>query len=309
MLENLKKIPHLKQIVLLILVLIMVPGVFTLAKFIITEIHAYFVESSEFYFTSNRLKEDTALYQVNNWSGVGSFTVQFSLMSEINNYTYTSYDIPYTVTYTCGTDVNCSADKTSGTIYSASHTDTITITAVPQRTFNENETTTVHVEATSTSPFVKTLKADFQFVVGKKGVTYTVEDAVGQNYTILDITNPTTYCTVTTAFGTYAVGANIDVDTFKTLSTENKAKCISKKITLNFDPNIILLDTTSSLISNSTYQNTTIDNVAYISEITFGMDPMSSQKIRFYKKDPTQNYTYPITNDTSIVTVTVNDPI
>ena len=35
------------------------------------------------------------------------------------------------------------------------------------------------------------------------------------------------------------------------------------------------------------------------------MDVSSSEKVMFYKKDPKDNFTYPITNETPIVTVTV----
>ena len=76
-------------------------GVFTFAKFVSLKFHNYFLDSKHFYFTSNRLTDNNALYRVNNWSGVGSFTISFDLLSEKNSYVYTDYDIPYSVRAVC----------------------------------------------------------------------------------------------------------------------------------------------------------------------------------------------------------------
>ena len=42
----------------------------------------------------------------------------------------------------------------------------------------------------------------------------------------------------------------------------------------------------------------------YINQISFKMEAISSTKVRFYKIDATKDYTYPIKNPTSIITVT-----
>ena len=48
---------------------------------------------------------------------------------------------------------------------------------------------------------------------------------------------------------------------------------------------------------------TNIDGFDYINSITFKMEPESSEVVKFYKADTTKNYTYPINNNTSIITV------
>ena len=48
-----------------------------------------------------------------------------------------------------------------------------------------------------------------------------------------------------------------------------------------------------------------INNFNYVNEFSFKMDASSSAKVMFYKDDPSQDYTYPIINDTSIINVTV----
>jgi hypothetical protein len=55
-------------------------------------------------------------------------------------------------------------------------------------------------------------------------------------------------------------------------------------------------------MSYATYQTTTYNGIAYINQITFPMDVMMSKEIRFYKRDSSRNWTYPIVNNTSVVT-------
>ena len=301
---------HIKYILLILLILLVAVGGTTLAKYVIQEFHGYYLNSKHFYFTSNRLKENNPLYQVNNWSGVGSFNISFDLLSAKNSYVYTDYDIPYQVTFTCPNDVICSVDKPTGTVYSSSttHSDTVTLSVNPQRAYVENESLLIHIVASSTSPYVKTITADFEYVVGKQGVTYEIEDVANQAYMLLKITNAVNFCTVVEAFDNYAVGAVISNNVYRRLSSVNKPKCVSKEIQLNFSPNVLLLDTTSNILDISTYNTTTIGGVAYINQLNFNIEPLSTVAVKFYKKNTTLNYTYPIVNQTSIVTVTVSDP-
>ena len=78
------------------------------------------------------------------------------------------------------------------------------------------------------------------------------------------------------------------------------------RIRLDFDPNILLLDTTSNIVNTATYSNTTIGGTDYINRLTFNIEPVSTMAIKFYKVNPSNNYTYPIVNSSSIVTVTIS---
>ena len=46
-----------------------------------------------------------------------------------------------------------------------------------------------------------------------------------------------------------------------------------------------------------------IDGFNYINKISFKIDALSSEVVRFYKKDASLNYTYPFINDVSIIDV------
>ena len=280
--------------ILLVLALSISYGVYTFSKYIIEEFHSYYSNSKHFYFTSNILTKNNDLYQVNNWLGMGSFTISYDLFSKQNDLVFTDYDIPYETSFVCPSDVICSIDKPTGTIYEASHSDTVTLSVSPTRVYEEGETM---------------VKARFEYIVGKQGVTYEIEDSANQAYMLLKVTNAISYCTVTEAFSTYQVGDIIERSVFNTLTAGQKKKCLSQKISLNFDPHLLLLDTTGSIMNEANYQITTVDNYEYINHLEFYIDPMSTTAIKFYKQIPANNYTYPITNSSSIVSVYIEPAV
>lgn len=305
-----KKNKKLKKIIILVLAILFLVYVGPiLAKFVTDTFHSYYLSSKNFYFTSNRLKKNPPTYLVNNWSGVGSFTIDVGLSSMKNSLVYSNYDIPYTVRYICPTGVTCSFDKNSSTIYGndPNHADSVVLSVNPGRTYSENETLSIYVEASSTSPYVETIGAHFEYVVGKQGVTYEIEDEASRPYMILKITSAINFCKVTTAFGNYQVNDTIDISTYMMLSPSDKLKCASKKIDLNFNPTVILLDTTSSIVDQSTYGTQTISGVDYINTLHFGIGPVSTMAVKFYKVTVSNDYTYPFQNNSSIVTVNVHD--
>lgn len=301
-----KKVFSLKKIILIVIfALIVSVGSFTLAKYVIQEFHSYYLNAKHFYFTSNRLKKNNPTYLVNNWSGVGSFNISFDLLSQKNSLVYTDYDIPYEVTFNCPNDVNCSVDKATGVIYSASdtHSDTVTLSVVPSRNYSENERLVIHIVASSTSPYVETISADFEYVVGKQGITYEVEDETNRPYIMFKITSAINYCKVIEAFDTYQVNDLIESNVYRQLSDSNKRKCVGEPVILNFDPNAILLDTTSNIVKTATISNTAIDGVSYINRLEFNIEPVSTLAIKFYKTNTANNYTYPNNGGNCIVSV------
>ena len=291
-----------KLLIILIVLACLLPVGITYSKYVKEIIYNYLLEAKNFYFNSDKLSSSNPTYNINNWSGVGNFTIQFELNNEKNNILSSSSDITYNVSVTCDNDITCSLDNTSGTIYTAEKKDAFVLTVTPLRAFNDNESVHVSVTATSTSPYVKTLSATFVITVGKRGLSYEITDKANQPYLNFTITNALNSYKVNTAFSTYSVGDLISSETYLSLTDTDKAKCSSATITLTFDPNIVILDTTSSIMDKSTKAYTTVNNISYISSITFNVEAMSSTEIRFYKINPSNNYTYPITNETSIIT-------
>ena len=287
---------------LLILIVLLLPVGIAFSKYVTTTIKNYIMEANNFFFNSDKLVQGGTTYGINNWGGAGNVEIQFQLNNHKNNILTSDSDISYTLTTSCDSSVTCNLSANSGVIYKAEKTDNLTLTVTPLRPFNDNESVTVSVTATSSSPYVKTLSATFVITVGKRGVSYEITDKVGSPYFMFKITNALDTYKVVTAFSGHNVGDTLTTAEYLALSPQNQANCASVVITLTFDPQYVLLDTTSDIMKNATYSVSQYQGVDYISSITFNIDALTSMDIRFYKRNSSLNYTYPITNNTSIVT-------
>ena len=219
-----------------------------------------------------------------------------------NNLKKSTYDISYSISYTCSQNATCQLSKETGIIPANNNDDYFNIIITPNIGLTTGDKVSVEIIATSTSKYQKKLTAMFVLVVGKEKTSYEIVDSVNSKYLDLNITNTLSYYNVETAFGNYSVGDRIDVDTYLTLPETDKQKCYSALITLKFDPKKVLLDMTNTNYLNAISTRTTnINGSNYISEITFKVEPISSAVVRFYKQDVTKDYTYPIINSNSII--------
>ncbi len=299
----------------ILLVLVSLLGVmvsFTIARYAYKEIKYYFVKTDRFYFNCDKLSENGSIIEMTNWSGVGQYTVKFNMNSYANRILRSEENIEYDISYRCSNNVTCSIEdnKTNGTIPSTTNTDdfTIVITVPTGTVLHDRDTVDLYVEATSTTPYEKKIYGNFRLVVGHYGLSHEIEDKRNNPYLNVRITNTLDYYVIRQAFGNYAVNDQIDMDTYQALSTTDKAKCASSIVTLRFDPNIVLLDMTSEIYKNAVENNypilqQQINGYDYVKEISFKIDAMSSLAVKFYKKDVSQNYTYPSGNNSSIITV------
>ena len=295
-----------RRIILIVMLIIaLFPVGVTFSKYIYDKIKYYILEANHFYFNSDKLEDKGITYNINNWGGVDSFNIQFELNNHKNNLLTSDSDIAYDISVVCDNDVQCSISNDSGIIYKDEKTVSYDVIVNPLRVFDTGESVNVKIEATSSSPYVKTLSGDFVITVGKKGVSYEIVDEPFQPYFMFNITNVIDKYTVIKEFDNYKVGDVISISTYKDLSDSNKKNCISAIITLEFDPNKVVIDTTSNIINNSEITNTFVNGVSYVSKIKFNVEATSSTSIRFYKKDKSIDYTYPYVNDTSIISFDV----
>lgn len=311
--ENKLKYQRKQLFVLLILLMFIISFVVVLARYVTNNVSDFFLRSKEFYFYSDKLEENTAVYQIDNWSGVDEYPVLINMNSRLNNLKATTYDIDYDIEYDCITDnAICQLSKESGTIFSRNctdNTDSFTLTITPNTQLDTGDRVTVEITVTSQSTYTKTLKGRFTLVVGKEDLTYEITDSVNSPYMDLRITNTQSYYTVRQQFiigeKTYKVNDRIDSDTYLGLSAENKANCSPAIITIGFNPNQVIIDMTNEAYQHATNLQTTIINgKTYINGFTITVDPISSKSLRFYKADTSQNYTYP--NGTNPLILTIN---
>lgn len=295
-----------KQIIIFIgIFLCFLSFIISFGRYVTKSINNFFLRSKEFYFYSDKLSENESIFQIENWSGVDDYTITVNMNSRKNNIQVASYDISYDIQYTCSDNAICQLSKTSGTISKDSNSDFFNLTITPNTQLETGDKVTVEIEATSTTNYEKTIKGKFTLVVGQENLTYQITDEPDKTYMNLRITNTLSYYVVRQSFESYTVNQKIDIDTYLALSEENQARCYSSIVTIEFDPNEILLDITNENYKKLIETETTLINgKKYISSITLPIDAISSTDLRFYKVDVSEDYTYPNTNNSCIVIVT-----
>ena len=300
--NNLKK----TQILLIMAILIcIISFIVIFGRYLTNNVNDFFVRSKEFYFYSDKLEEDTAVFQVDNWSGVDDYVITVNMNSRKNNLKVASYDIGYIISYTCSDNAICQLSKTEGIIYSNNNSDYFNLTITPNRQLETGDKVVVEIEAKSTAKYQKTLKGKFTLVVGKEKLSYQITDKPQNPYMELSLTNTLSYYIVNEAFGNYSVNNKIDIDTYLALTEENKAKCSSAIVTISFNPEQVLLDITNESYSKAkNIETTTVNGKTYINKFTILIDAISSTDLRFYKVDVSKDYTYPNGNEPSVLSIT-----
>ena len=267
-------------------------------------IENYITRTERFYFNSDKLTIDNKEFEINYWPGAAPYEITITMNSLDNNLRGTDIDIDYEISCTSSTGLLCELSKTASTIPSSSNKDVFTATAVPTVPFQDGQSASITVTATASEPFEKELSATFVFVVGHYGLSYKIEDQVGQPYLEAAISNTDDYYIVRTAFGTYNVGDRISSAVYATLDPNDQNKCASVIIKLSFDPDILRLDMTNYYYQNKTAETIqVIDGFDYVNSFTFVIKPQTAIAIKFYKLNTLQNYTYPLVNSTPIVTL------
>lgn len=295
-----------KQIIILLGILICsFSFIVIFGRYVTNSINNFYLRSKEFYFYSDKLAENTAIFQIENWSGVDDYILTVNMNSRKNNIQVASYDISYDIKYKCTDNAICQLSKNSGTISKDSNTDFFNLTITPNKQLETGDKVIVEIEATSTSNYKKTIKGKFTLVVGQENLTYQITDKANEPYMNLRITNTLSYYVVRQNFENYTKDQKIDIDTYLALSEENKAKCYSSIVTIEFDPREILLDITNENYKNFTSTTTTlIDGKKYINSVVLPIDAISSVDLRFYKVDTSKDYTYPNLDNNCIIIVT-----
>ena len=300
---------NLKQIIILfVLVVFAISFVSVLARYVLKRVNNFYTSSKEFYFDSDKLKEDNPVYQLENWSGVDPYTITINMNSYGNNLLKTSYDIDYQISYSCSNNALCQISKqdNKGKISANTNSDFFNLVITPNTTLKPGNVVSVTVEANTEEPYQKTLKARFYLIVGDDDFSYEITDNEGSQYLELRVTNTISYYKVKESFDNYNVNDRINTETYLELTDENKQKCYSTMVNLVFNPDDVLLDMTNTNYLNAdNITNTTRNNYNYITGIEFKMEPLSGAVVRFYKVDVTKNYTYPnTTGQEPIITVT-----
>lgn len=335
------------MIKLIVIIILLVPTI-TLSRYVYKFSLDHFYKTKNFYFKSDLLTEKDPSYTISNWSGVDDYVLTINMNSILNEYVSATSDIKYNIEFECDDTITCELSKSNGLISvnnldaSNNNRDYFSLTVTPKRTFSNNEEAHIRVVTSSTSPYKKTLSANFVLKVEKVGLYYEITDNKNDIFALLRITNSLTYYTVIESFLDYEVGDELESEIYYKLSEENKRKCSSMLVDISFDPRVVRLDMTNAyylnalelgrdyyssiklrsvveafdsyqegdLISNDDYNDLSDANklkvsneYEYINGFKVNLDAISSADIKFYKRDKSKDYTYPYVNSESIVEV------
>ena len=297
---------RVKSIILLVILVVLLTISFSFGRYIFNIINDHILETRGFYFNSSVLGVNNKSYNIKNWDGVNSYTLTIDLNNKKNDFLKTTDDIVYEPYVNCSSNVVCTLSKTSGIIYSSTGADSYVITITPVTSLGQGETATINTYAVSTSPYSQTLYGTYIIGTTTANFSYYIEDEQNSIFMTLKLTNSLTFYEVEQAFDQYQVGDNISLDDYNELTDDKKAKCYSAKVTLSFNPNVVNLDMTSNAYKNKISSTTRIRNgYNYVDSLTFKINATSAESIIFYKTDKTENFTYPIINQTSVVNVSV----
>jgi hypothetical protein len=310
-----KKIIKIKTktiIVLIAIFILLFTLVTTFGRYVYNLYHNYILETKGFFFNSSVMSANGTKHSINNWDGVNAYLLTIDVNNKKNELLSTDVDISYEIGVDCSSNIRCVLNKTEGIITTDSKVDSYTITIYPVTNFTSNQTAEVKTYARSTSPYIKEISTTYNIGIETSNFSYKIIDSPNSKYLTIEFTNAFTYYKVINAFGTYQVGDNISIDDYQNLTNDEKQNCTSAEITIDYDPNVILLDMTDTTYKNriaNSERTEVINNHNYVNGFSFKMEASSNNKIIFYKLDSTQNFSFPGNNPPviDVDTYTVED--
>ncbi len=266
---KLKKKYVITLIVLFVLSSILIMSNTTYGRYVIERIRDSYLTSRKFYFISKSVNDKT--YDLYNYDGISTYSLPIDIANNIDDLNWTKQDINYTVTLTCSDNVNCSHNASGTLLFNNNQItkENFIVSIIPKNSsLNEEEVVNVNIKINSTSPYTKELNATFRIHVTKFNLNYYIIDDGNQKYFDLIIEN----------------------------NTIN-----NKNLTLSFDSSIINYDNTNDVPNSDLILTNGV-----VSGLNISVNSNSIKTIRLFKTIISNDYTYPIINDTSIVSVTEN---
>ena len=211
-------------IIVQIFIRIIIPASVTASRYVYRAIRNFYFNSKAFYFNSDRLSEDTAVFEADNWSGVDTYSVSINMNSKKNIEEVSKVNINYTIKYECkvfkNTGEEYEGDLVDFEIAEVKDDDYNPDEGISRTIFADNNTSSFEfsvrlknnvtlengdyifatVTAESTSPYKKTLSGTFKIIIGNLGMSYQIEDEAYSPYMNLIVTNTLDYYIVDESF-------------------------------------------------------------------------------------------------------------
>lgn len=283
--EKKRKLNKFKVGIVIIIIIAVVFSLSVFGRYLYNTAREAYFTARQFYFSSNILLAGTgAHYTYTNWDGEAAFPIEFELYSYLNEISKLDYDLEYTVTCTTNdTDkVRCTVNSiaesatntATGTIFATTNTSKAIVYVTPITDIEEDESVTVIITASTTEPYQKTISGEFIIVAENQGTTsYSIKDVTNRDYAIFEITNI----------------SNAPI-----------------QYTIEFDPRELRIDMNDEIYVNRKQEvTTTIGGKSYVKKIVFDLSAETTRRVKFYKVDKSQNYTYPGVDDVSAIQVSL----
>lgn len=160
--EKKKKLNIKVFIIILVLTCIVL---YTFSKYIVQVDNKHIQTSENFYFNSNILSEEEKIYKLYDWDGTSEYLLAIDLKNYDDTIRYTNKDINYVIVATSN-DADISIENENGTIIGNSMNAVTSILRInPKKKINANNYIEVNIEAKSSIPYEKNLKATVQLYV------------------------------------------------------------------------------------------------------------------------------------------------
>lgn len=278
---------HKRITTCLIVVFILLGSFLTInyGRYVKDIIEVYYLRTKNFYFSSDKLTIHGKSYEINPWGGTTNYSISISMSSLLNSLKGTDSDIIYDLSCSTDGNVDCfigapGTTTVERTIRSEDNSDNFVVNIAPKSNVNlhDGDRVSVNVTAKSKAPYVEELSATFILVIGNYGINYEIEDKAGNVYFDSIVTN-----------------------TLDTSRAEVTLTITDPSVVIDMSNNILDVDSTTYETSLSydykdDDEDGNLDNDAtqhnYIKSITFVLEPKSSIMVRYYKKIPSNDYTY-----------------
>lgn len=310
------------------LIRVIVPATITFSRYVYAKVRTFYFATQEFFFTSDKLASGSAAYfETTNWDGIEDYEIRVNMFTKNNSNEGTTYDVDYDIIYSYSVhDKNGVAytnptelidfyiSKTEGTVlHTSNNRDFFDVVVKTKQTLNDDDYIKISIKTISKGPYIETLMGEFKIGITNLGMNYAIDDNQYDQYLQLTVTNTKNSYIVDQDFGAYQKGNQLTAEEYMAIASDaDKEKCHSMNILLTFDPDVVVIDTTSGVYLDALEKGlstTTIgaDGKKYVNSVQFHIDAEESKVIKFYKKDISKDYTYPTGVEGEVSVVSVKD--
>lgn len=251
-----KKEKRKNHIFLISLIILCLITAYSFSKYVIQLSKMHIQRAKDFYFTSDVLTEDKKTYELYDWNGKETYTVEINLNNYDDEIRYTEDEIKYNFSATSSnSNIKITTNDTGKGILKSStkSQNKIIINIEPTKNFTSGENIEIEINANSTEPYEKNLSAILKIYV-KDETSYTADlkDASNQDF------------------------AELYIDTKK----------IEKELTITYDNTKAILDNNNELLKDIEITKSGTKN-----SFNIPVNSNSNYCIKFIKKNPENKLT------------------